>query len=154
MESSIDREDKLDTLLDLIGKMMYILDKKLERHEADTDVDYPEQPMSSLDQKQTQPLKDINNKQNMYDEQDYRENNEECCQESPDSMPLSFIALLREIYDQNENTKSEQYFEETITLLGDTKLEIEEVPQSYPASTSRDSLREAQEDIQPENQPT
>ena len=68
------------------------------------------------DQTQTQPLQDIYNKKNMYDEQGYRANNEEGCQESPDSIPLSCIALLRELYDQNANAKSEQCFEETIIL--------------------------------------
>ena len=45
MESGLDREAKLNTLLDLIGKIVYIIDKILDRHEVDTDVDYPEQPM-------------------------------------------------------------------------------------------------------------
>ena len=76
MNPSIDREAKINTLLNLIGKIVYILDKILDRHEVDTDVDYPEQLMPFLDQTQTQPLQDINNKQNMYDEQDYKENNE------------------------------------------------------------------------------
>ena len=42
MESSIDREAKLDTLLDIIEKMVYILDRRLDRYEADTNDDYPE----------------------------------------------------------------------------------------------------------------
>ena len=126
MDPGIDKEAKLNTLLDLIGKIVYILDKKLERHEANTDVDYPEQPMLYPDQKQTQTLQDIKNKQNIYDEQDYRENNEEGCQESPDNLPLSCIALLRELYNQNANAKSDQCFEETISLLGNTEPKIEE----------------------------
>ena len=79
MDPSIDREAKLNKLLDLIGKIVYILDKRLDMHEVDTDVDYPEQPMPFPDQTQTQPIQDINNKHNMYDEQDYRENNEKYC---------------------------------------------------------------------------
>ena len=46
MDPSIDREEKLDTLLDIMEKMMYILDKRLDRHEVDIDVDYPEQPIN------------------------------------------------------------------------------------------------------------
>ena len=87
MDPSIDREAKLDTLFDIMEKMMYILDKRLDRHEADTYIDYPEQPMISPNQTQNQPLQDIYIKQNMYDEQGDRENNEEGCQESPDSLP-------------------------------------------------------------------
>ena len=113
MESSMDREAKLDKLLDIVAKMMYILDKKRERHEANTNIDYLEQPIPSPCQKKTQPLQDKNNKRNMYDELDYRENNEECCQESPDSIPLSCIMLLRELYNQNANSKRDQCFEET-----------------------------------------
>ena len=62
----------------------------------------------------------------MYDEQNHRENNEECCQEGPNSIPLSCIELLRELYNQNVNAKNEQGSEETIGHLGDTKSEIEE----------------------------
>ena len=36
MDPSIDIEAKLNTFLDLFGKIVYILDKKLERHEVDT----------------------------------------------------------------------------------------------------------------------
>ena len=87
MESSIDREAKLDTLLDMIGKIMYILYKKLERHETDIDVDYIEQPTFFPNQEQNQPLQDLDNEQDMYndqdfienDEQNYMENNEEVC---------------------------------------------------------------------------
>ena len=46
----MDREAKINTLLDLIGKIVYILDKILERHEDDMDVYYPEQPMLFPDQ--------------------------------------------------------------------------------------------------------
>ena len=62
----------------------------------------------------------------MYDEKNHIKNNEECCQEGPNNIPLSCIALLREIYNQNANDKSEQGSEETIGHLGDTKSEIEE----------------------------
>ena len=41
MDPSIDREAKLNKLLDLIEKIVYILDKTLEKHEDDIDVDYP-----------------------------------------------------------------------------------------------------------------
>ena len=44
-------ELKLEMLTDTINKIVYILDKKLERHEANTDVDYLEQPMSFPDKK-------------------------------------------------------------------------------------------------------
>ena len=122
----MDREAKLDTLLDIMEKMMYILDERLDRHEVDMDIDYPEQPMLSPNQTKTQPLQDIYNKKNMYDEKGYRENNEERCQESPDSIPLSCIMLLRELYDQNVNEKSEQFFEEIVSLLGNTEPKLEE----------------------------
>ena len=154
MESGVDRESKLNALLERMTKIMYILSKILDRHEADTDIDYLEQPMLSPNQTQTQPLQDIYNKKNMYDEQDYSENNEEYCQESPESLHLSCIMLLRDLYDQTAIAKSEQCFEETISLLGNTEPEIEENPQGLPEHTSKDPLREAQEDIQPQNQPT
>ena len=81
----MDREAKINTLLDLIGKMVYILDKRLDRHEVDIDFDYPEQPMFFPDQTQTQPLQDLDNEQYIDDDQDfikegekyYRENNKE-----------------------------------------------------------------------------
>ena len=71
MDPSIDREAKLNTLLDLFGKVVYIIDKKLERHDVDTDVDYPKQPMPFPDQTQTQQLQDLDNEQEMYDDQDF-----------------------------------------------------------------------------------
>ena len=46
----MDREAKLNTLLDPIGKIVYILDKRLGKHEDDIDVDYPEQPVFFPDQ--------------------------------------------------------------------------------------------------------
>ena len=67
----MDKEAKLDTSLDIIEKKMYILDRRLDRYEADTNYDYPEQPISSPSQKKNQPLQDKNNKQNGYDERDY-----------------------------------------------------------------------------------
>ena len=170
----MDREAKLNTLLDLIRKIVYILDKILDRHEVDTDVDYPEQPMFFPDQIQTQPLQDLDNEkhidddqdfieegeqdyrennkekllimmekmvymlgkiferydanlniddleqpmllsnqeqtqklQDMYNEQDYKESNEEGCQEIPDYLPISCTRLLRELHDQITNTYSE-----------------------------------------------
>ena len=131
----IDRDAKLDTLLDIMEKMMYILDKILDRHEVDIDVDYLEQLMPFPDQTQTQPLQDIYNKKNMYNEQDHRGNNEEGCQESPDSLPLSCIVLLRELYNQASNINKEQCPEETISHLELTKSEIGEEttqPESLP----------------------
>ena len=174
MDLSMDREAKLNTLLNLIGKIVYILDKKLERHEDDIDVDYPEKPMLFPDQTQTQPLQKLdnnkyidddqefikegeqdyreNNKENllvmmekmvyilgkiferyeanlkidnleqpmllsnqeqtqklldMYDEQHYKESNEEGCQEIPDYLPIACTRLLRELHDQITNTNSE-----------------------------------------------
>ena len=44
----MDREAKLNKLLDLIGKIVYILDKILDRHEVDTDIDSLEQPMFEI----------------------------------------------------------------------------------------------------------
>ena len=144
------------------------------------------------------------------DEQGYVEKNEEGCLEIPNCLPLSCIMLLRDLYDQNANTNSEQCFEETSshlekiepkieeksTHIGTLPLcynsfqilkgewhpdsvtktihgpqtnhhkdqeeffksgkyqEIEENPQIFPASTSKDPLGEAQEDIQPQNQST
>ena len=134
----------------------------------------------------------------------------EGCQEILDCLPITCVLLLRNIYEQNENTDSEQCFEETSSHLENTEPEIEEKsthigtlplcynsfqilkgewhpdnivetthepyiqsdchenheelfeteidqekeenPQSFPASTSNDSLEEAQEDIQPQNQ--
>ena len=81
----MDREAKLNTLLNLIGKIVYILDKILERHEDDIDVDYLEQPMFFPDQMKIKPLQDLDNEKYIDDdqdfieegEQDYREKNKE-----------------------------------------------------------------------------
>ena len=91
MDPSIDREAKINTLLDLFGKIVYILDKKLERHEVDTNVDYPEHPMPFPDQTQTQQIQDLDNEQEMYDDQDFIEDDEEGCQEIPDCLPITCV---------------------------------------------------------------
>ena len=62
----------------------------------------------------------------MYDEKDYRENNEKCCQEGTDCLPIPCVLLLRELYEQTANTKSEQNFEETISHLENTISKLEE----------------------------
>ena len=67
----MDREAKLNTLLDLIGKIVHILDKILGKHEDDIDVDYPEQPMFFPYQTQTQPLEYLDNEKYIDDDQDF-----------------------------------------------------------------------------------
>ena len=63
MESSMERETKLEKLLDIIEKMMYILDRRLDSYEVNTNDDYLEQPMLIYKQEQTQ---DLDNEQDMY----------------------------------------------------------------------------------------
>ena len=73
MESIIDTEAKLDTLLDIIGKMLYILDKRLERREVEINAAYLKQPIPLPWKKQNQPLQNKSNKQDIYDEQHFEE---------------------------------------------------------------------------------
>ena len=153
---------------------------------------------------------DLDNEKDMYDNQDFIEDDEEGCQEIPDCLPITWVLLLRDLYEQNANTNSEQCFEETSSHLENTESDVEgelahigtlplcynsfqitqeewhpdnveetthepciqieyhnnheelsetkedqeivEYPQGFPASTSTDSLEEAQEDIQPQIQ--
>ena len=133
MDPSIDREAKLNTLLDLIGKIVYILDKGLDRHEDDIDVDYPEKPMLFPDQTRTQLLQDLDNEKYIDDDQDfieddekgYRENNEEGCQEIPDCLPISCNMLLRELHNWISKNNSEQCFEETSSHLENAEFDVE-----------------------------
>ena len=74
-------------------KMVYMLGKRLERYEANLNIDDLEQPMLLSNQEQTQTLQD------MFVEQDYKEINEEGCQEIPDYLPISCTMLLRELHD-------------------------------------------------------
>ena len=71
----------------------------------------------------------------MYDEKDYKESNEEGCQEIPDYLPISCTGLLRELHDQITNTNSEQCIEENISHFEHKKSEIGEEktqPESLP----------------------
>ena len=68
MDLDIDPDEKHMVMME---KLMYMLGKRIERYEANLNIDNLEQLMLLLDREQTQPIQD------MYDEQDYRENNEE-----------------------------------------------------------------------------
>ena len=128
---------------------MYMLDKRIEWNEANLNIDDLEKPMLFPDQTQSQPLQDINNKQKMYDEKDY---NEEDCQEGFDCLPLTYIALLTKICNQNVNVKSEQCPEENISHLGLTKSEIgEETTQPESLPLCHDSFQIIKEEWHPEN---
>ena len=82
MDSDIDPRAKW---LAMMEKMLYMFGKIMDRYEANLNIDDLEQPMLFSNQEQTQPLQDLDNEQDMYDDQDfieddeqgYKENNEE-----------------------------------------------------------------------------
>ena len=70
---------------------MYMLEKGMDRYEANLNIDDLEQPMLFPDQEQTQLLQDLDNEQDMYDDQDFIEDDEEGCQEIPDFLPITCV---------------------------------------------------------------
>ena len=62
----------------------------------------------------------------MYDDQNFIEDDKEGCQEILDCLHITWVLLLRGLYEQNSNTNSEQCFEETSSHLENTEPEIEE----------------------------
>ena len=117
MDFSIDPKVKR---LAMMEKMVYMFEKIMDRYEANLNIGDLEQPMLFPDQEQTQPLQDLD------DEQDFKENNEEYCQEGIDCLPIPCVLLLKELYEQAANINKEQYFEETVSHLELTKSEIGE----------------------------
>ena len=77
MDSDIDPREKL---LAKMEKMVYMFGKIMDRYEANLNIGDLEQPMLFPDQEQNQPLQDLDNEQDMYDDQDFIEDDEEGCQ--------------------------------------------------------------------------
>ena len=117
-------------------KMLHMFGKIMDRYVANLNIDDLKQPMLFPGQDQTQPLQDLDNEQDMYDDQDfieddeqgYKENNEEGCQEIPGCLPISCTMLLRELHNQVSKTDSEQCFEETSSHLENAESDVEGEP--------------------------
>lgn len=123
MDPRIDRETKLNALLDRMTRVLNIFGEVIvKRYEASLNFDYLELPMLLREQEQTQ---DLDNEQDMYDAQESIEDEEEGDQEIPDFLPISCIMLIREYHDQIEKANRERCFGETRNYLEDAESDVE-----------------------------
>ena len=126
MDPSMNREAKLDMLIDTFSKLMHLLDRKGEKHKVQVGAIYSKKPTLFPLEEQTQSLQDKKNKQNMHDEKDCKEESEEGCQVGTSYFPTSCASLLREHYEQVANKNREECSKESINHLEITKSEMEE----------------------------
>ena len=91
----MDRDTKYAALYNKVCRITEMFGKVLETYMADmnADDDYLEQPMSSSEQEQTQSRGD---EQDMYDAQEYIEDEAGSDQELPDCLPMSCVTLTRD----------------------------------------------------------
>ena len=106
MDPSMNREAKVERLVDTFSRLMHLLDRKGEKYKVKVGATYSKQPILFPWEEQTQSLQDKNTKQNMYDEQDCKEN-EEGCQVGTNYFPTSCASLLREHCKQVANKNKE-----------------------------------------------
>ena len=110
---------------------MHLLDRKGENFKFKVGASYSKQPMlfpseektESL-QEQTQSVQDKNNKKNMHDEQDCKEENEEGFQVGTSYFPTSCASLLRDHYKQVVNRNKEECSNESINHIEIKKSKI------------------------------
>ena len=174
------RDPKYDALEDQLYELTETFGKVLEMFMASLNAndDYLERPMPLPEQEQTQDLED---EKDMYDAQEYVEDEEESDQELPDCLPVSCGTLTKEYQDLIAKANRECCFEETRDHIEDAESDVEEEtihepyslteyhqvhedwseserdqetsedPQDFTASTTEDILEEFQEDILPPN---
>ena len=109
----MDREAKLDYLSDRFARVVNIFGEimvKVYEANLNTNVDYPEWTMPFPKQQKTQ---DLDNEQDMYDAQEYIEDEEEGDQELLDCLTISCTMLNREYHDLMAKANRECCFEET-----------------------------------------
>ena len=124
MDPSMNREAKLEMLIDTFSKMIHIPDRKEEKYKVEVGAAYSKQTIPFPWEEQTQSLQENNNKNNMHDEQDFKEESEEGCQVGTSYFPTSCASLLREHYKQVVNRNIEECSNESISHIEITKSEI------------------------------
>ena len=99
----MNREAKLEMLIDTFNKLMHLFDRKGEKQKVQARASYSKQPTLFPWEEQIQSLQDKNNKKNMHDEKNCKEGSEEACQVGTRYLPISCASPLRKHYKQIAN---------------------------------------------------